>query len=327
MEDRFPTPPFRPSLYGPEELFDGFDLDDPGSYARTLDFRTYRSTLLGPNAEVGLLRAVHDQSVTERRTELLAGHRVVAIMGGHAMARDDPAYREVAELSRALTRSGFVVVSGGGPGAMEATHLGALLAPSGDLALVEALRELASVPDFPDTAGIVAPGGEVDEGRLAELHRWQVPAFRLLAEVDPAGRGVSLAVPTWFYGHEPPTPFATHVAKYFSNPLREDGLLSIAVDGVIYAPGRAGTVQEVFQDAAQNVYRVVDGRFSPMAFLDRDACWTERLPVLPVLAELFGPTELARSVRVSADPAVLLRFLEAAEPPAVAEPAPGRPVR
>jgi predicted Rossmann-fold nucleotide-binding protein len=325
VEDRFPTLPFRPELYAPAELFAGFDPADPTSYARTLDFRTYRSTLLAPNAEVGMLRAVHDQSVTERRTELLAGRRCVAIMGGHAMARDEPSYHEVATLARALTRAGFVVVSGGGPGAMEATHLGALLAPAGDLALDEALSELATVPEFPEAGGIVAPGGAVDEAKLAALHRWQVPAFRILDEVDPAGRGQSLAIPTWFYGHEPPTPFATHLAKYFSNPLREDGLLSIAVDGVVYAPGRAGTVQEVFQDAAQNVYRVVDGRFSPMAFLDTDGCWTHRLPVLPVLAELFGPEEYARSVRVSADPGELLRFLQAAHPPARGEPAPGRP--
>ena len=78
---------------------------------------------------------------------------------------------------------------------------------------------------------------------------------------------------------------------------------------MIYAPGWAGTVQEVFQDAAQNVYRVVDGRFSPMAFLDTDGWWTSRLQVLPLLRELFGPEEFARSVRVSPEPDALLAFL------------------
>jgi len=310
VEDRFPTLPFRAELYGPEELFGGFVFDDPGSYATTLDFRTYRSTRLAPNADVAMLRAMHDQSITERRTELLAGRRVVAIMGGHAMARDAPAYRLVAELARSLARSGVVVVSGGGPGAMEATHLGALLSRSGDLALTEAIAQLSDVALFPESGGVVRPGGDIDRDRLAALHRWQAPAFRLLGEVTPEGRGESLAIPTWFYGHEPPTPFATHIAKYFSNPLREDGLLSIAVDGVIYAPGRAGTVQEVFQDGAQNVYRVFDGRFSPMAFLDIDACWTKRLPVLPVLRELLGADDFARFVRVSAEPAELLTFLD-----------------
>ena len=324
MADRFPTLPFRDDLYGPDELFAGFDVADPTSYARTLDFRTYRSTLLPLDGQIGMLRALHDQSITERRTELLAGRRVVAIMGGHALARDDPAYAAVARLARSLARTGAVVVSGGGPGAMEATHLGALIALAGDLALDEAIGVLARVPRFPEVAGVVAPGGAVDLDRLARLHAWQAPAFELLAEIDPAGRGPSLAIPTWFYGHEPPTPFASHLAKYFSNPLREDGLLSIAVDGVVYAPGWAGTVQEVFQDAAQNVYRVVDGRFSPMAFLDLDGWWSVRLPVLPLLRELFGEEECGRSVHVGADPDGVLSFLAAATPPAVGEPAPGR---
>ena len=141
----------------------------------------------------------------------------------------------------------------------------------------------------------MAPGGVVDADMLAALHRWQVPAFRLLDELDPAGRGESLAIPTWFYGHEPPTPFATYIAKYFSNPLREDGLLSIAVDGVVYAPGSAGTVQEIFQDAAQNVYRVVADRFSPMAFLDTDALLDGTAPGDPRPAGAVRPRAVSRN--------------------------------
>ena len=311
MENLFPVLPFRSELYTPAELFAGFSLEDPASYATTPDLLAYRSTLLPPNREVGMLRALHDQSITEQRTVLLEGRRVVAIMGGHALGRDAAAYREVAALARTLTRAGFLVVSGGGPGAMEATHLGALLAGAGDLALDEAIGALGAVPRFPDTTGLVGPGGVFDIDVLAALHRWQRPAFALLDEVDLAGRGDSLAIPTWFYGHEPPTPFATCIAKYFSNPLREDGLLSIAVDGVVYAPGRAGTVQEIFQDASQNVYRVVDGRFSPMAFLDTDGCWTRQLPVLPVLQELFGPDQYAESVMVSSDLGEIAGFLGA----------------
>ncbi len=61
----------------------------------------------------------------------------------------------------------------------------------------------------------------------------------------------SIGIPTWLYGHEPPAPFATHIAKYFANSVREDGLLTIAKHGVIFAPGSAGTTQEIFQDATQ----------------------------------------------------------------------------
>ena len=78
---------------------------------------------------------------------------------------------------------------------------------------------------------------------------------------------VSLSIPTWFYGHEPSNPFATHIAKYFSNSEREDGLLAVATAGIVFVPGGPGTLQEVFQDAAQNAYETY-GRSSPMVFLD-----------------------------------------------------------
>jgi len=65
---------------------------------------------------------------------------------------------------------------------------------------------------------------------------------------------MSIGIPTWLYGHEPPAPFAIHIAKYFANSVREDGLLTIAKHGVIFAPGSAGTTQEIFQDATQNHY-------------------------------------------------------------------------
>jgi predicted Rossmann-fold nucleotide-binding protein len=311
--DEFPVLPFRSTLYTPDELFAGFRPDDPASYATTADLRAYRSTRLVPNREVGMLRALHDQCITEARDELVAGRRVVAVMGGHAMARTDVAYRDVAQMAARLAGRGDLVASGGGPGAMEASHLGALVSPSGPDALIDALGRLAVAPAFPrDTSGLVAIGGAVDVDLLGALHAWQRPAFEVLASIPAADRGESLAVPTWFYGHEPPTPFASHLAKYFSNSLREDGLLAIAKDGIVFAPGRAGTLQEVFQEAAQNFYRVFHDRFSPMAFLDTDRCWTERFPVGPILSTLFGADDFERYVCISPDPDELVAFLSAA---------------
>lgn len=95
-----------------------------------------------------------------------------------------------------------------------------------------------------------------------------------------------LAVPTWTYGHEPSNLFGTHIAKYFSNAIREDVLVSIARHGIVFTPGSAGTVQEVFADATQNHYgtqRVL----SPMVFLGRDF-WERSLPVMPLLEKLAG---------------------------------------
>ena len=41
----------------------------------------------------------------------------------------------------------------------------------------------------------------------------------------------SLGIPTWHYGHEPPNPFATAIAKYFRNATREAVLLEVCTRG------------------------------------------------------------------------------------------------
>ena len=94
----------------------------------------------------------------------------------------------------------------------------------------------------------------------------------------------SLGVPTWFYGHEPATPFATHIAKFFVNSVREDTLLTIARGGIIFSPGSAGTIQEIFQEAAQNHY-ADPGESSPMVFLGKEF-YTKEVPVYPLLEKL-----------------------------------------
>ena len=47
-------------------------------------------------------------------------------MGGHGLKRSAGAYKDVAHIAYQLGNSGSLLSSGGGPGAMEATHLGAL---------------------------------------------------------------------------------------------------------------------------------------------------------------------------------------------------------
>ena len=120
---------------------------------------------------------------------------------------------------------------------------GAWLAPASDDALDTALRLLAVATDFEESEAYLTAG-------------------RSVRDAFPDG-AASLAVPTWFYGHEPTNQFATHIAKYFANSIREDGLLALATRGVVFAPGSAGTVQEVFQDATQNHYRLFSA-LSPM---------------------------------------------------------------
>ena len=112
---------------------------------------------------------------------------------------------------------------------------------------------------------------------------WLDSAFQVRNKF-PQKEYKSLGVPTWLYGHEPATPFATHIAKYFENAIREDGILTIAMGGIIYSPGSAGTMQEIFQDAVQNHY-LSFGYASPMVFLGKDY-WTEEMPVYPLLQHL-----------------------------------------
>ena len=238
-----PYDPLRESLYTREELMAGWP-------AETLDERIERHVLehgfRAPPTEEALAQRLHDHSIDVALSELLCvapDKRVVGIMGSATTPRNDPWYRQVAELARLLTRAGYLVASGGGPGSMEAANLGAFLAEHDDGALDEAIAILARAPTYEeDPRPYMAAAAE---------------AYELLA---PGAR--SIAIPTWFYPGEPVGQFATHVAKYFANSIREDGLLAIALAGVVFAPGRAGTLQELFQDAAQNAYGI-RGR-SPM---------------------------------------------------------------
>ena len=108
----------------------------------------------------------------------------------------------------------------------------------------------------------------------------------------PGDGGVS--IPTWFYGHEPPNVFATSIAKYFSNALREDVLLSRARGGILYLPGAAGTVQEIFQAVTPNYYG--DAATQVPLILVGVEHWTMTLPVWPLLQSLAGGRPMASSI-------------------------------
>ncbi|MGB7537034.1 MAG: hypothetical protein WBM17_00700 [Anaerolineales bacterium] len=302
-------------LYTREILFHGFRGDDPGSYVETTDFAIYRHYVMHGGAAssdpyIRMMQALHDNAITQSAAAFIAVRRVAAIMGDHKMARDSAAYRSIARLARRLTRGGILVCTGGGPGAMEAGHLGASLASAQDAQLEAALAALATQPRVPALMAIVDPNGVVDLKLAAEAHAWFKPAFEIAASLrDPSP---SLAFPTWHYGHEPSTPFATHIAKYFQNSIREDGLLALARHGIIYFEGKAGTLQEIFQDGAQNYYRSF-GLFSPMVLVGSDY-WNKTIPVVPLLEKLFAPEEFSRYVLVTDDLDAAARFIEAFTP-------------
>ena len=288
-----PVNPFRSGLYTADELLGAFDPQDATSYGHTLDFETYRNFVVNGRRQRApylhsIVHAIHDNSITQAIRAFTEGRKVVGIMGGHKLSRTSPAYANIVALAKLLAEEGMTLASGGGPGAMEATHVGAGLAGSDQATVNDTLAILATAPDLPgDLSAVVADDGTVDEQLLSALHRWQAPAFEVARRREPGAE--SLAIPTWHYGHEPPTPVASHIAKYFENSIREDGLLALAKWGIVFAEGRAGTIQEIFQDAAQNYYRSFSW-FSPMVLLGTDY-WTNQFPVEGVLRALFSESD------------------------------------
>lgn len=270
-----PFDPYRGVLYGPDELYAG--LVEEG-YERTPDARTYawsRATAAEGDILASMLRSIHDDAVSDALDELLRGVSVVGVMGGHAMERGSDAYAGAARLGRDLVRAGHTVATGGGPGAMEAANFGAYAAPYDDLMLRKALAVLAGVPSFRPSVG-----------------DWARTAFEV-RDRWPDG-GPSYGLPTWFYGHEPPNAFAAGIAKFFANATREDGLLSRCTGGVVFLPGAAGTVQEIFDAATPNYYSS-RGAPIPMILVDR-AHWTTVLPAWPLLTALAAGRPMARRI-------------------------------
>ncbi|MBR5611939.1 MAG: hypothetical protein IKW43_02220, partial [Bacteroidaceae bacterium] len=250
---RIPFDLFREQLYSADSLYKGYQLGKPLSFKECYDQQVYHHYLkAGKSAtdiKESLARTLHDHSMTNAMNDFLAHFdekQVVGIMGGHGLLRNEDAYRQVVMVSKTLAENDCLMVSGGGPGAMEATHLGAWMAGRTEEEMDDVLTLLKEAPSYKDS-------------------RWLDTALQVMKKY-PQEKYVSLGVPTWLYGHEPATPFATHIAKYFDNSIREDSILTIAKGGIIYSPGSAGTMQEIFQAAVQNHY-LSFGYASPMIFM------------------------------------------------------------
>ncbi|MEV4479949.1 hypothetical protein [Micromonospora coxensis] len=309
----YPTQPSH--LYTPEDLAAGFA---EGGFAGMYDtrvythFREHGGAL--PDVREALGQRLHDHGVDNALADAtrawLATHgpqSVVGVMGGHAVPRGSVPYRMAAVLGWELARADRLVVTGGGPGVMEAANLGAFLAAWPADELNTAIDLLAAAPDFTDHDRYTAAA-------LAVRERYATPP----AVPQQRGPGLDwarsggLAIPTWLYGHEPANLFAGKIAKYFSNAIREDTILRLARGGIVFAPGRAGTVQEVFQ-AATKTYYGTDGASGAYVFLDR-AYWTRELPVESLLRPLFAASpfgDLSTTVHLTDDVREAVRVLTA----------------
>ena len=270
VELPYPTSPS--VLYTADELARGFPTE---GFAGMYDTVVYRHFLnhggAMPEIREALAQRLHDSGIddglTDATSRWIATHgpaSVVGVMGGHSELRGSVSYRLAATLGWQLARTGRLVVTGGGPGVMEAANLGSYLSANQLDTLSDAIDLLATAPDFRDHDAYTAAAIEV---------RAKFGSH----DADWATHG-GLSIPTWLYGHEPANLFAGRIAKYFSNAIREDTILRLARGGLVFAAGRAGTVQEVFQAATKTFY-LTDGGSGPYVFLDA-TFWANGVPEL-----------------------------------------------
>lgn len=310
------------ALYDVAWLYGGLDAADATSWGRTRDhagFLFYNEKANQPrplSALETVAARLHDTFVEAAlmRYRQNDPSPVIAFMGGHDMGRGTKTYGRAVKLARDLTRCGFRILTGGGPGLMEAGNLGAFLAAFDEAAMQEALSLLqpAAFNDFAwlKSACLV---------RETLLGAWDAPTPEA---------GHSISIPTWHYGHEPPNMFASHIAKMFYNALREDGLVSLANGGIIFFEGNAGTVQEIFQDLTQNYYRG-DLSATPMVFFNPDF-WSPTIDtnlevkprpksVLGLVEQMAGEKGFLDSVLASKDLDEIIGFFERHRPKAVGD--------
>lgn len=279
-----PVDPYRGSLYQPRELY--AHLDESG-YAATPDALAYawmRDPEHARDTYSAVLRAIHDAAMEDALDEVIDDRAVVGVMGAHQWQRGSEQFARAAGLGHRLAQAGRLVVTGGGPGAMEAANLGAYATDRAGLEA--ALEHLRAVPSY-----------------VPDLGAWATCAFEAAALARHGGYdgpARSVGIPTWFYGHEPPNVFCDVIAKFFSNALREDGLLARARGGVVVLPGAAGTVQEVFQSVTPLYYADPEAPLPPLVLVGREH-WTQTVPVWPAMQALASGRAMAQAIHLVDD--------------------------
>lgn len=288
-----PYNPYRKSLYTWQELMEGYE---PGN-DNSVDFRIYNhfnKVRYTADINEALAQRIHDHAVDDALRDIIGfdengmtKRKCVGIMGGHDVLRTDLFFEKVAITAQRLTSDGYFILSGGGPGVMEAANLGAYFGKKSEEDLMGALKMLKDVPDVKDKNYVKRAEEVLDK--------------------YPDG-AENMAIPTWFYGHEPSNLFAPYIAKYFANSIREDILLASSLYGVIFAPGSAGTLQEVFADVCQNHYETF-GYAGPMVFFSRKF-WYEESAIYPLLRRFSKGHNYHDMMTVADDSDKVIKFIK-----------------
>ena len=101
---------FPETLYTRDSLLDGFRPYNPEAKAASYDRRVYahfiKTGKRSSKPQELMLRSLHDQSIGGALDRFLARFdtkKIVGIMGGHALARNDLMYRKIVLLAKQLT--------------------------------------------------------------------------------------------------------------------------------------------------------------------------------------------------------------------------------
>lgn len=263
---------FRTNLYTPQELLDGYFKNPP---VLSLDDKIYEWFFnykkLGMNENMFSIFAMntHDACIDDALIQMIndiGKEKMIGVMGGHSNKRNSIEYRTLVLTCRELTKAGYVCMSGGSSGMMEAVHLGALLS----MYPIEAVDDAISILN--------------KEINFNDLFKYYAPAIEVLKKYPhPKDKILSIAIPTWVY-YEPTCVFASYIASYFSNPIREYNLLNYSFGGCLVSPGSAGTLAETFINHANQHYRSL-GYIAPFVFLNKN-WWNEKIPVFPLIYNL-----------------------------------------
>lgn len=284
-------------LYSIEDLYGNFNPDKPLSYKNSTDYDIYTHFIdhknkgsLSPFLQV--TESIHDSSLRMALYEYVnrfnAPKKIIGVMGGHKIPRNDPFYTKVCLIAKRFTEQGYMMVSGGGPGMMEATHLGAYFAFRSDEELLEAIAILAVAPLYSDEF-------------------WLTKSYEVIEKYPSKYKLTSLSIPTWVHGHEPPNPFPAKIAKFFSAAIRQEVLIEITKGAIIFSPGSAGTLREIFQTVEQNHYNLFDNTY-PMIFLNKDY-WTKELPAYNFFEEIQKKSNLNNIIVELEDDEVVIEKL------------------
>ncbi len=261
-EPALPFNPERASLYTQAELWRGYDPKTKTPGFDSAVFADYLKSKFDPSPAVARARSLHDDGMAGALRAYLADadHRYrgsVAFMGnGSDLLRCTDTYRRTATLAYRLAREGYLVITGGGPGMMEAASLGAYLADADESAVGVAIDILR--------AGATRSGDDPNRCVYADAFAY-TEAARAVTARFPKGHE-SLGIHTWFLGRETTNVFATRVAKFFSWGQRAELLIAAANQAIVFTSNSAGTREDIAFASLQDSYGLYC-KVVPLVFL------------------------------------------------------------